>query len=342
MALVWADCFDIYGTAGGSNSFMLNAGYNAVNASGWVAGRTGANAINLFNSKIQRPLDTSVTTLGQGAAINVQSIGSVNVNAPGIGFESAGGTMECRVVVQPDLSFAVYDRTSVLKGSTAPNSIVLGSFYWLEVKAIGNAGGVANTGIVEVRINGVTKVTINGINLPNAFAFHSLGGSTGGQAYWDDYIVWDTTGPNAWTADFMGDRRLVACFPNANGTLQDFTANPAPAWDCLNNDPPADGTSYIEGTAAGNVSEFGKTAIGINSNDIAAMFIVGRLFKSDAGTATGRIGVNSNGNVLNSPAESPGTTGALFHMSVETDPNTNLAWTRTAYDAANLRVTRDS
>ena len=341
MSLVWADPFDQYGTAGGSNSFMLNAGYSAVNVSSFVTGRTGPRAINLFNSQIRRPLNNTATTLGQGAACALQSCSGVNVNSQGFGFESAGPTMECRVVVQPDNSIGVWDRTSTLKGSTAPNTLIPGSFFWIEAKATGNVGGVVGTGTVEVRVNGITKLIVNGINLPNAFAYHSLGGSTAAQCFWDDYIVWDGAGANPATADFMGDRRLFISYPNANLATQDFTPSVAPAYDRINDSPPVD-TSYIEGAAAGNVSEFSKDLIGISSTDIAAVVVMGRLLKSDAGTASGRIGINSNGFVQNSPELFPGTTGANFQFVIEQDPNGNIPWTRAAVDAAALRVTRVS
>lgn len=345
MALIWADPFDQYGTATGANSFMSNAGYNSVNITAWQPGRTGARSIQLNNNTaIQRPLASPSSTLIQGVAFNAQSIPFVSINLPGIGFYSAGPTMECRVVTQPDLSIGVYDRTGTLKGSTPPNQFVTNSWYYLEVKAEGNVGGVVNTGKVTVRINGITQLTINGINFPNVFAYHLLGGfQTGGLQnsthYFDDYVVCDNSG--AFNNDFIGDRRLFLSYPNANGPSQDWTPTTAPAWDLLNNSPPND-AAYIEAAAAGNISSFAKDAIGINSNDIAAMVVMGRLFKSDAGAATGRIGIDSNGVTVNSPELAPGLTGVNYALVVERDPNGNIAWTRAAADAAELVVTRAS
>lgn len=338
MALVWADPFDQYGTASGANTFMLSAGYSAVNVSSFVTGRTGPRAINLFNAAVTRPLNAVATTLGQGAAINSQGASAITVNSQGLRFFSAGTTRECYVVIQPDNSLGVYDRNGTLVGSTAPNLVFQSTYTWIEAKCTGNTGG-ANTGTVEVRIQGVPRLIVNGINLPNAFAFHGLGGSASAQAFWDDYIVWDNTGTK--NNDFMGDRRLFASYPSANRVLQDFVPSTPPAWDCINNTPPVD-TTFIEAAAAGNISEFDKDLIGVNSNDIAAMVLIGRLLKSDAGVASGRIGVNSAGNVLNSPSLLPGTTGIDFQFIVERDPNGNVDWTRAAYDAAGLRVTRDT
>jgi hypothetical protein len=128
---------------------------------------------------------------------------------------------------------------------------------------------------------------------------------------------------------------------NSDGVLQDFVPSAAPAWDCLNNAPPVDAGPYVDGAAAGDISEYGKSAIGVNSNDIACAVIIGRLFKTDAGVASGRVGINSNGNVVNSAEQFPGTNGAWFRLFQPTNPDGNIPWSRPAYDAANLRLTRE-
>jgi hypothetical protein len=57
--------------------------------------------------------------------------------------------------------------------------------------------------------------------------------------------------------NFMGDRRLLASFPNANAALQNFTPSAGNAFACVNQVPPVD-TTFIDGAAAGNISEFTK------------------------------------------------------------------------------------
>lgn len=337
MALVWAEPFDQYG---GTGSLVVNSGYTAANFNNVSSpGRTGTYCMNTNGSGfLTRPLLTTATTLGQGWAIAPQNFSGSNndFNSDGARWFSAGQTIELNVVCMPDFSIGVYDRTNAFKGSTPPLRIVANSFTWIEAKAIGNTGG-ANTGSVEVRVNGVSYLTVNGINLPNAFAYHGLGGFAAGNCYFDDWIVWDNTGTK--NNNFMGDRRLDLELPNSNGALQDFTASAGNAWDCLNNIPPVD-TTYVEGTAAGNISEFGSTGIGIASNDIAAVVVCARMFKTDAGTASGRIGLNSAGNVNNSAELFPGTTGSFFYYPIENDPNGNVAWTQAAVNAASRRITR--
>lgn len=338
MTLVWVEPFDQYGA---NNAIYLGGsfGYTDTALSSWPAGRTGTYALGLFNAGVlRRALDTSVVNCGQGAALNPQvGINNDVWTGQGMRFESAGKTPELLCTVLSDNSIGVFDRTSALKGKTAANTIILSTYQWIEIKAIGNTAGV-NTGSCEVRINGIQKVVVNGINLPNSFAFVAIGGSTSGQVWFDDWIVWDTNGTK--NNDFMGDRRLVLSLTNANLALQDFTPSAGNAWDCLNDTPPVDAGPYVNGAAAGNISEFTKTGIGIASNDIAAAVVIGRMFKTDAGVASGRVGINSSANVVNSAEFFPGTTGAWFRLIQELNPNGNIAWLQAAYDAAAIRITR--
>lgn len=339
MALVWVEPFDIYGT---NTGLVVSRGYTANGIAAFDGGgkqRTGTVCGTFNNARLIRAFDTAQTTMGQGVALSVVTLTAASANTIGGGFQSAGGTREVSWCPDVDASICVYDRTGTLVGRTAPNAITVLSYSWIEFKATGNVGGVANTGTVELRINGVTPaaLTINGINLPNAFAFGYLGGTTGGQNRYDDWIIWDNTGTK--NNDFMGDRRLFTSFPSANLALQDFTPSAGSAFSCVKNNPPVD-TTYIDGAAAGNVSEFSKDALGILSTDIAAAVVIGRLFKSDAGTASARLGVNSNGFVSNSAEQFPGTSGSWFNFIQELDPNGNIAWTRAAYDLSAIRITR--
>jgi hypothetical protein len=301
-------------------------------------GRTGSWAASMGNGGwISRALDNpGVSVLGQGVAFNTNGFQADGLNNHGLIFQdTAAGNF--RIVQLANGDFGVYDSTNTLRGRTPPNVIIPNSYIWLEAKFVQNAGGVINTGSAEIRVNGVQKLVVNGLNVPNGFANHQFGGFGSVTVRYDDWIVWDNTGAN--NNDFMGDRRLLVCFPDANGVLQDFVPSVGNAFDRINDAPPVD-TSYIEAAAAGNVSEFTKSAISINSTDIAAVVVWGRLFKTDAGVAAGRLGINSNAVASNSAEIFPGTTGTYSRYVVERNPDGGVPWSKAAVDAALLRVTR--
>jgi len=350
MALVWVEGFDCYG--GGMSTTpatMGQMGYS--NIKGVLTnGRTGTYGFNFnwnFGGQagfLTRPLLTTTNKLGQGAAMAPVGgqMNANNANGGGCIWQSAGGVTEMNVSAMGDGSIAVFDRSGINKGQTAPNMLIPDSYQWVEAVAIQNTGG-AGTGYAEVRVNGIQRLVINNINLPNLFAFHGIGGAGAGNQnfIFDDWITWDGSGANNNT--FMSDRRLVLCVPNANGAIQNFTITGAQptAWQSCNAIPPVD-TNFITGNAAGDISEFAKQNVTINSTDIAAVVVLGRIFKSDAGTASGRIGINSAANVLNSPTINPGTVPAWYQFVVEKDPNGNVPWTRTNVNNANIRITRDT
>lgn len=343
MALVWADGFDFFGTV---QANMLQAGYTfaSVIALANGQGRTGNFAIQIAgdNRMVKRPLDTPTGTLGQGVAVfpNIFPAATRETVTNGIRWESAGA-MELMVVPNAARGLSVVDRTNTVKGASAPNILQGSSWQWIEAKAIMNVGGVVNTGSVEIRVQGQVKLIVNGLNLPNQFAFHCLGCNAGGlgsfDGYFDDWIVWDTSGTK--NNDFMGDRRLFPSLPTANGANQNFIPSSGTAFDRINDVPPVD-TSYIEGLVAGDISDFAKTAIGINANDVAAVMIWGRVFKTDAGVASFRLGIESGAFVQNSAELFPGIGGSWWTSIVERDPNGTIDWTKVNVDAASLRITR--
>jgi hypothetical protein len=345
MALVWVEPLDQYG-AGLSQTLLGQSGYSTVKGV-TCTGRTGLYGIEFnwnFGGQagwLIRPLNTPTNKLGMGYAIKPVG-GQMNGNTwtgGGAIWQSTGGTTEMTVCAMADGSVGVFDRTNTLKGQTAPNMLIPNSYVWVEAVAIQNTGGV-NTGYAEVRVNGIQKLVINNINLPNAFAFHGLGGAGSGNQNcdFDDWITWDGSGTANNT--FMGDRRLILDMPTSNAATQNFTfTGGATAWQSCNVIPPVD-TTYIEGLNPGDVSDFNKAAIGVNSTDIAALVVMGRVFKSDAGVGSFRIGVNSSANILNSAETFPGITAAYYYFVVEKDPNGNIPWTRAAVDAALVRATR--
>lgn len=351
MSLVWAEPFDQYGsslTMANVGLMMQSFGYSTVNNPQAVVTGAGARTGISYrfagsNGQLKRTLNTSASTLIQGLGVffNAASGGHNALLNSGLAGESAGAVTEFLVVQNASNGFDVYDRSNVNKGSTPPNVAPQGTWLYLEAKASVNSAGV-NTGQVIVRVNGVTQLTVNGINLPNNFTVARIGGNGLWDATLDDWYVCDQAG--AFNNDFLGDRRLIWSVPNAATAQADFTANPAGnPFDRINDSPPTGAptdTQWIEGAAAGNISDFARTSINVAGNDVAGVVLVGRIAKSDAGACTATIGINSVGNVLNSVPLNPGTSFGYFQSVVERDPNGNIAWTRAAVDAALSRITR--
>jgi hypothetical protein len=340
MALVWADGFDHYGT---SQALALSSGYAYFTISGIdnANPRTGPKCCKITTSNfeaVRRILDTARATVGVGCGIRWDT---APTSYNGIRFEYGSSNLICRVGLNANLQIVVVgaDNNTVL-GYTNANAVALGSWAWLEAKVT-----VGVSGTIVVRLNGLTVLTINNVNIgTNNIDSICLGNPASGAAsqtwYFDDLVIWDTSGTD--NNDFLGDRRCVTMFPNSNSATQQWTAvGAANAWDCID-DASADTVTYIEAATAGNVSEFGKTTLTTLTTGVAGIRLVAYAQKSDVGTSTFRVGVNSNGFVQNSAEIAPGTAWGYFSYIAERDPNGSIPWVKASVEGAAFRVTRVS
>lgn len=356
MALIWAEGFDTFGS---DNNLFVSRGYTANNlgvlfnvVSNAPEARTGTGFLRFngsFNDRWVSRAINSTDVVGSGIGIKwLNANGSPQ--SPGLRFGSGASNRLIFVTLMTDLSIGVYSN-GVLIGQSPANTVNLNTYYWLETRVRNNNAVSGNpltiSGQVEVRINGVAVLSISGVNLPNPFIEVSLGQrgeglSAGGSIDLDDWIIWDNSG--TFNNDFLGDRRCWTSYPNADTALEQWTPSTGTdSFAILDNAPPID-TQFLQANMVGNISEFGVQPIGINSNDVAAVVITARAAKVDAGTATFRIGINSAGSVLNSAPQAPNVNPSFsyFTFIAERNPNGNIPWTRTTFNAALARITREA
>lgn len=350
MALLWADGFDTYTPTGGNstNADMLASGYSAAWGQGSLVqnaaqARTGIGyyAANSNTQYINRVLDATVSTLIVGVGMYNESVGSTQaVSSNGVHF-LANGASVFRVVATSLGSLAVYTGQSAgtKLGESAPN-LLNATWLYLEVKAVRDSAA----GTIEVRLQGTTVLLITGLNL-GTFDWQQV--RVGGPVFenprqtirYDDLYICDNSG--AYNNDFLGDRRCLTLFPNADTASAAWVPSTGTSGFAMIDETPPNDADYIQANATGDISEFQKGSITINTNDIAAVVVFARLQKTDAGTSTARIGVHSNSFVNNSAELAPGTSWGGFRYIVERDPNGGIAWTRANVDAATIRLTRE-
>ena len=349
MALLWADGFDHYGT---DNTMLTQMGYSFF-SNGTIGGntvaRTGTGCVRWTNynfSGLGRNLDAAITTCITSFAIN--PVSAVASNNMGVRFLISGATVTlCRVVIGTLNQVQVYNGAALV-GQTANNVVPTGTYTSIQVKVIRSA----TVGSIEVRVNGGTSVggvtlTVSGLNL-GTIDIDSLqlgsqvsDGTGGCNFYFDDWIICDNAGTTC--NDFLGDRRCDTGYPNADTATMQWTPSTGTTGFNRVNTTPAVDTSYLEAGTVGNIAEFARPPIGISTTDIAAVMVVARVTKTDAGTATIRLGVHSGATVLNGPSIVPGvTTYAYVRQPFEVDPNGSIPWTKASVDAMTTRITRDS
>jgi len=330
MALLWGDGFGHWGSAanalsGGYTNFPKPIINNAALA------RTGDYYVDMDtngNPICRRVLDDPGSGLfGMGFAWYFV-VGAVGCDMI---METGAGTIRVNFSTS-DLAVRIYQNAELL-GTSATNVFLLNTYCQFEVKI--NNSGALGSHTVEVRQNGVpiNILTVTGLSIDPVTAFYVRGAGSGLRGA--DLYAWDGTGTA--NTNWLGDRRCVTLLPNADGALQDWTPSAGAAYEAINNVPP--GATYIESSLTGEISDFEKEAVPALTTSIAGIMIFAATYKTDAGPAGYRLGINKGGIVENGSEIFPGTALSFGHSILQLDPD-GLAWTRTALDNATVRITR--
>lgn len=124
------------------------------------------------------------------------------------------------------------------------------------------------------------------------------------------------------------DVGVFTVFPNADGTLQDWTpASGADGFAMIDEpgltSPPAD---YVEATAAGDVSEFEIPTFGETVFSIAGVFLISYQAKTTTAAAEARLDLAYNGVDYNGTAYTLGTDYNYYYENYEVNPATGNHW----------------
>jgi hypothetical protein len=351
--LLWADSFDHYGTTpnGGRDAMLAGAwaGFSAGNGTLPVVsnarGRTGSNSLlisynSLANAGVQarRVLGGNKSVMGVGFGVWMSSLPGIN-GRHGIEFRSNANAAVCGLFIQSDGAIGFYTGASaVLIGSSEP-VLQTGSWSHVEAKIVSHE----TSGSVEVRVNGITVLAFEDLNLGSGIAAVVFGnpqaGSGGGSFNWhiDDIVTWDDQGD--YNNDFIGPARVATLFPAADTAQADWIpVGETDGYACINNVPPDGDTTYISAEDAGDISEFELSTLPPETEVIAGVYIpvMGRL--EDAGVGQIQVSLVSNSEVSEGP-DIPLTTAFTYWGAVhEVDPDTDLPWTKEGIEAALVRI----
>lgn len=348
MSVIWAEGFDFYGTStvelakrgyvitrGGTDINVVQNSSNARTGLGYLT------VVSTTNGGIERVFDSALNEVGAGFAMMVTTLNnSNNGTIPGLYFGDVNFSGILKLVTNTNLGLSVYSGGTNL-GSSANNIFATNTWFYVEAKVTRNSGGT-NTGSIVVRVNGVTVLAITGINLVNQWTRCSLGnlGEASGtnMAFRaDDWVIWDTNGTI--NNNFMGDIRCASQMPSADTAEADWVPSTGSGFSCIDETVPSD-TDYIQANNSGDVSEFQKSAISIATLDIAAVVVVARALKTDAGPSTIKLGIENGGSVIEGSDKVLTTSAAYYSSIFERNPNGNIPWLKSAVDTADIRFNR--
>lgn len=237
----------------------------------------------------------------------------------------------------------VVDSTGATVGSTANNSVPVGSFTYLEFDVVFNNGA----GTIKVWVNGALVINLAAQNTGNygnsASSFFMIQNNNNGGSHWDDLYIMNPVGAAAPYNTALGGCRVQTIYPSANDAVQ-WTPNAGTNFSEVNETQFNNGASFNSAATVGfqdtldanalysnPVSIFGVAVTGAYAQDTGGGGVsVENVIKSGATTATG------------TPTAVPaGANSYAYDQDIfQDDPATAAAWLAASVNAVKIGYNR--
>ena len=339
MAILWADGFDDWTSTTGEYGTI--SGTLAPSAGN---GRRSGAALLINNNGdyIQRALDSALTELFVSFAFRPTNTTAADVLSL---FSATTAQITVRVLADGSIEVRRGTSTGTVLGTSAAGLVGSGAFTHFQVRAV-----ISDTvGVVQIRLNGSSSPAINltsqdtnngaaAVSVNNVRIGTSSTGSKVG--YYDDLVIWDTTGSIANT--WIGDTRVDSYFPNANGDSSQFVGSDGNSTDnyLLVDAAAPNGTDYVQSSTVGDKDLYGFGNMSHTPSSIYGVVVTASALKDDAGSRSIRLLAKSSSSEANSGADIALSTSRTRAIGVfETNPATSAAWTKSGVDGAQFGIT---
>lgn len=193
----------------------------------------------------------------------------------------------------------------------------------------------AVNGEFEVRANGVIVFSATGLNTGAVDFDQILFGPTGQNAndlWMDDMYILNTQGA-APQNTFLGDVRVTALLPKADGNTNNFTPTGAPSnFDAVNDVKANEDDDYVEAGQLGAKEDYDNQSfsdLGLSPGTIYGVQVVNSVKKTDAGRIDYKDQMIIDGTLFSDGTEIQAT-AVTYKMTTfirDTDPSDDAAWT---------------
>lgn len=359
MATQWLDDFTIYGTDAGNAARMLNGPYAETTRSDLqvdpdpTAG--GGTVLRKFGGglggDLRKVLSAAQTTIGCAARFWLASL----PGATGVGecptfasFRDLNNVAHIRISLNSAGNIVVYRNDNggeVQIGITAAPVVIANAWRHMEFKVVLDVAA----GSVEVRLEGTQVLLLAAIrttsNLAGAVAScaqvaqQSCQDASGPALYMKHYILWD--GTTAQDNNFFGSCAVYRCDPSADVALNWTPSAGVTGFDKINELTPDDDGSYISApTPAPAAYVCALTDLPATVTSVKSVMVVHRSRKTDGGDGNIQAGIVSGASTGNGVDRAITTAYTYWTDLFDLDPNGNIAWTKLAVNAAQLKLNR--
>ena len=210
-------------------------------------------------------------------------------------------------------------------------TLSLSAWYLIEVHVL-----ISDTGVVEVRLDGILDVSYSGDTKPGAEETINVCRYCGNEVQFDDLAMNDISGTvdNSW----CGDGKVVMLTPNANGDLSQLMGSDADQIDnylLVDEFPKDDDTTYVEGSVVDEKDLYNFTDFGLNVQEIKRVWAEARARDTVADAGLVALALKTYATEYVGPDVTLFTTFTKQILgTVHTvNPNTSAAWTPAELDA---------
>jgi hypothetical protein len=234
--------------------------------------------------------------------------------------------------------------SGTLLGTTSSPVIPANAWSHIECKVLVND----TTGTIEVRVNGVAKLTLTGQDTKNtsettisqhAFLVSQSDFASGGNTYLKDLIFWDTSGSVG--NDFQGSVSVRDLYPDADIALNWTPSSGSTGWDLLDETSPDDAGYIQAGDPPPAAYVASLTDLPVDVTSVRALMPIYRSAKTDGGDCNLQLGLTPNNTDWDDGADTPITTAFTYRWDVsELSPDTGTPWTPTEVNSAYVRANR--
>jgi hypothetical protein len=333
MAVVFMDGFDAYGTVLGTDlSSLILRKWQQVDRANPLpsvqAGRISGFSMNVGNSSTYTLPFASQASYIVGAAIKV-----VQYNVPLLRFMD-GVSFQCTLSLDSLGRLILQNGGGGALQAQGTTILVTNTWYFVEMLVTFNN----TTGAFHLQLNGTDEIVATNINTVTTAnntgsRFQLVGTST----YWDDFRIFDTTGPN--NNSLIGDMKIETIFPNGPGAYTQWTPTPAnPNWQNVSEVAVDDDATYNATTTPGNQDAYAVQHLAHVQSNIHAVGVnlVQRKDNPASKTTTQLTHISGN-DFVGSPImilDTYYTNEKLYELN----PNTNISWTTTDVNNAQFGI----
>lgn len=332
MSVIFMDSFQHYVTADILKKWSETVGSNVSISA--ASGRRGGNALLIGMSSSIRHI-FSATMAGVIVGFAAKTAMSTTSNQL-VDFLD-GSTSQVQLKYDSDGTIKAY-RGAVLLGSSAPGALPLLTWAYLEVSVVAHN----SAGALTVKVNGTTVLTLTGIDTAdtaNNYVTSVKLSTVNNQTFYvnDLYVIDPATAPN--TA-FLGDVRVDAYYPMADGATGQWTPTPSGAHYANVDEASPNGTDYIEADVAGYIDLFQTQDLAVDpgASGFFAVQVCAAALKTDAGSRQIKSVVRRSAVNYSGVAKDVSETQKYVLNQWNTDPSTAAAWTKAGFDAAEFGV----